>query len=450
MRRIFPAVALVVLSWIGGCAPGAPDSRSAVLITIDTWRADRFGAGGHPGVRTPHLDRFFRGGTQFSEAYSSIPTTLASHASMLSAEWPSGHGVPRNGWPVPDELETIAEILRGEGFSTGAFVSSAALDPQLNLDQGFDVYDYATPLEVSRDQSWREASETLERAEQWWKKTYGPRFLWVPLFEPHFPYDPDPIDFALYDTGYRGEAEGSMDYLFALWEGRERLTEDASAHLESLYHAEITGLDRTLRSFLRVMEEERGLLIILTSDHGESLGEHGLQFKHGPHVFPGDVRIPLVVRGAAPFAPGLSDAMVRTIDFPRTFLDQLGVRADLPPDAGSLTEWARGGNGRTVFAEASMPWNVEVAGAYANAYKQRAVRTPRWSLVVTPWTNQKLWFDRHRDPDELAPGPEPGEAEARRLGAALDEWARRGSARPAPSTVDSALVGRLRALGYID
>ena len=441
---------LLGLIAFAGCSSSSPPAESAILITIDTWRADRFGAGGHPDVRTPHLDRFFRGGTQFVDAWAPIPTTLASHASLLTGEWPTGHGVPRNGWPVPEDVVTIAELLGEEGFSTAAFVSSAALDPGFRLGQGFDVYDFASTARVERDQNWRPAPATLERAQRWWESTPGRRLLWVHFFEPHFPYDPDPVDFALYDTGYRGPADGSMDFLFAAWADSSLLQGGARAHLEALYHAEITGLDRKLGRFLDALAVEHRLLTILTADHGESLGEHGLSFKHGPHVFAGDVSVPLVARGVAPFGPGVSDAVVRTVDVPGTILDLLGVEANLPEGAAALTPSPGHGGDRLSFAEASMPWNVEEAGLYANAHKQRVIRTRDWTYVETPFANEKLWFDRRRDPGERRPAAGPGGEEKDRLTRELTEWIARGTHRPAPSTVDPELIEQLRALGYIE
>jgi len=445
--RAHPLAILALPAAITACSPSssAPPAESAVLLTIDTWRADRFGAGGHPTVRTPHLDRFFRRGTQFCDAFSPVPTTLASHASLLSGEWPTGHGVPRNGWPLPEEVVTLPQILGPAGIACGAFVSSAALDPAFGLARGFDVYDFAASREVARDQAWRPARETLARAERWWDATGGRRFLWVHLFEPHFPYDPDPIDFALYDTGYRGEADGSMDFLFAVWDDASKLDGGGRAHLEALYHAEITGLDRAVGGLLERLSAEDRVVVVVTSDHGESLGEHGLDFKHGPHVFPADVQVPLAVRGGG-YGESLADALVCTVDVPRTLLDALGVPAELPRGAGSLAERGRG----RAFAEASMPWNVEEAGVYANAYKQRAVRTRDWSCIVTPWRRETLWFDRRRDPGELVPLPAPDPSVAEELVADLDAWIAQGKHRPAPATVDPALLERLRALGYIE
>jgi arylsulfatase A-like enzyme len=365
---------------------------------------------------------------------------------MLTGTWPSGHGVPRNGWPVPETVETVPEILQRAGFATAAFVSSAALDPVFGLNQGFDVYDFSATQEVARDQAWRTAGETLERATSWWWSAPRGKFLWVHLFEPHFPYEPDPKIFAPYDTGYSGEAQGTMDFLFALWENKSLVTPGARAHLEALYHAEITTLDLALGEFLGMLAEDPGTFVIVAADHGESMGEHGLEFKHGPHVFPADVQVPLAVRGAS-LSPGVTAAMVRTIDCAPTILEALGVKEPHPQEAVSLTISARGGSELPVFAEASMPWDVERPGVYANALKQRALRTSDWALVVTPWKNEQVWFDRREDPAELAPAGPPEEV-GRRLADTLEEWAEARRVRTDPFSVDPEMIRRLESLGY--
>jgi arylsulfatase A-like enzyme len=257
------------------------------------------------------------------------------------------------------------------------------------------------------------------------------------------------VDFALYDTGYVGPADGSMDFLFAMWDDASLLPPEARRHLEALYHAEITGLDRALGSFLEEVWREERTLVVVTSDHGESLGEHGLRFKHGPHVYPGDVRVPLAVGGTAAFPPGVSGAMVRTLDVYGTILAALGGEPAAGTVSGDLADWAAGGEGLPVFGEASMPWNVEVEGEWANRYKQRVVRTPEWSLVDTPWSGSHSYHDRARDWDELGSGAPPGPV-ARDLRGRLEEWSARPAHRVAPATVDPALVERLEALGYVE
>ena len=434
---------------LGVACSAPPRAASVVLVTIDTWRADSFGAGGSPDIRTPHLDRFFRTATQFADAWAPAPTTLASHASLLTGLWPTEHRIPRNGWPLPEDVPTLAEALHRGGLATGAFVSSAALDAAFGLSRGFDVYDANVTESVVRDQAWRPAAETLAAATAWWNRTSGRRFLWVHLFEPHFPYAPDPVDFALYDTGYRGEANGSMDFLFKLWDTPALLDDGARAHLQSLYHAEITGLDRAIGTFLATVGSERGALVIVTADHGESLGEHGLNFKHGPWVYDADVHVPLALRGGG-FGAALSAATVRTVDCAETIVSALRIRPHSAWPSEDLREWAHGGGGLPAFSEASMPWDVERPDAYPNRLKQHAVRTREWSYVDTPWWHDRReWFRRGEDPAELGPSAPPP-ADAGAMADWLSDWMGRGVPRAEPGTVDPELAAKLRSLGYVD
>lgn len=453
MRTIAFVVCAAALAVFASCS-SAPRARDAVLLTIDTLRADRLGCQGNPLVRTPALDRFFRGATQFSNAFSPAPTTLVSHASMLTGLWPSEHGIPRNGWPLAEGIATLPAQLDAKRFARGAFVSSAALDPRFGLDRGFEVYDCETTRDVARDQAWRSADETCSRALSWWRAEAGRRrFLFLHVFEPHFPYEPERLDLSTYEsaaaTTAADPAAGSMEFLFALWENAALFTPDVREHLLAMYHAEITGLDRRLRPVLDEFADS-GALVVVTADHGESLGERGLNFKHGPNVFPGDVHVPLAIRGTPPFAPGLSDAFVRGIDLAPTILAALGVVAApaLVSDAVDLASRARGGADLPAFSEASMPWNVERPGEYPNREKQRALRTRERALVATPWAGTEEWFDRARDPGEEEPLASPGGDDAARLERDLAAWGDRGAPREPPTGISPELVEQLHGLGY--
>ena len=121
---------------------GACRGCNVLLITIDTLRVDRVGAfGGRPGL-TPNLDRLAADGLRFTHAYSSAPLTLPSHASILTAVSPPVHGLRANGlFRLGANLPTLAEVLKGAGYRTGAFVGSFVLDARFGLNRGFDVYD---------------------------------------------------------------------------------------------------------------------------------------------------------------------------------------------------------------------------------------------------------------------------------------------------------------------
>jgi len=436
------------------CGPPAPppEAASAVLLTIDTWRADSFGAGGHPELRTPHLDRFFRGSLQFSEAFSPIPTTLASHVSMLTGAWPTEHGVPRNVWIVPDDLVTLPEHLADAGFSRAAFVSSSTLDRGTNVDQGFDVYDDALET-ADGTEPWRPAAVTLERARRWWEATGGRRFLWVHVFEPHLPYGPPPELAALHGADPAREPVAPVPWMRDLWRDKSRFTPELRRHLLALYHAEISGLDRRLGPFLAELAAAGDVATIVTSDHGEGLGEHNVFFTHGPKVFAGDVQVPLALR-APGTAAGVSGSAVRTIDVPGTLLGLLGVAAELPLDAEDLRDHANGGEPLTVFGVASAPANAPRAlfedGAYANSRMPRVIRRGHRSFLETPWQGRSLWFDRADDPAELDPRRPAAADSLETLKAELDAWILDARVTDASTELDREFEERMRALGYLD
>jgi arylsulfatase A-like enzyme len=446
---------LAALIALTSCSGPSRRSGSAVLITIDTWRSDRLGAGGHPDLRTPNLDRFFRGGLQFSEAFSPIPTTLPSHVSMLTGAWPTEHGVPRNAWEVPADLETLAEILGERGYGTGAFVSSAALDASTGVGKGFATFDDEITEGSGGLDAWRPARDTVARALAWWGGRDEPRFLWVHVFEPHLPYHPDPAWAKVYAAGPDlGGGRAEVEWVTPMWADKSRFTDEVCAYLISLYHAEISGVDRTLAPLLRELEAHPEVSVVLTSDHGESLGEHNLYFKHGPKVFPADVRVPLVVRGPGAKV-GVSGALVRTIDIPGTLLAMLGEEAELPVDADNLLDWADRDDGLTVFGVASAPHDaparIFVPGEYANVRMPRAIRRGGTSVVKTPWQSDRtLAFERDEDPDErhaLRPEDVPGTDD---LVGELDAWMAEARVTGQEMEMDPQLEEQMRSLGYLD
>lgn len=454
-RRRCPRVLAVALlpMMLSACAPSAtapPEAQSALLLTIDTWRADGIGAGGDPVVRTPWLDRFFRSGIQFAEAHSPIPSTLPSHTSMLTGAWPTQHGVTRNRSEVPDDIVSIAEVLEDEGFSTAAFVSAAVLDERFRLGQGFQKYDFRATNEVDRDQPWRPAPRTLHRALTWWDSTPGRRFLWAHVFEPHHPYEVNPLLVEVYDPGYEGPANGSMRFVMGLWGEEDFVPADVTRHMIALYRAEITAVDRIVGLFLDRIPRE-GTAIIITSDHGESLGEHDLHFRHGPKVFPADIHVPMVVYPGRR-ASAVSGTLVRTIDVPGTFLPLLGVDTamsrTMSTDGDDLMTRVHGED-LPIFGVAAQPWEVMAKDGYPNSTLQRVIRERNAAWVETPWAGTAQWYDRTRDPGELTPADPPDPAEANRMRARLDDWI--DDVVPFADLVEvDGLREQLEALGYVE
>ena len=235
-----------------------------LLITIDTLRADRLGAYGDTLAKTPNLDTLASEGWLYTESHAITPLTLPSHTSILTGLLPREHGVRDNaGFALDSSFQTIAETLQGEGYATGAFISAYVLSHAWGLDQGFDVYhDPFHPRDLLEVAAFGEAQlpagEVLNVAKQWWRNQDDekPKFGWVHLYDPHTPWEPP---------------EG--------WEGDP-------------YRGEISKVDHLLGSLL---EDAKDAWVVVTSDHGEGLWEHG-EREHGVLLGRGVTRVPLIIR----------------------------------------------------------------------------------------------------------------------------------------------------------
>ncbi len=166
--------------------------RNLLLITLDTARADYLGPYGGQEASTPALDALAASGTLFTRAATPIPTTLPSHIVMLSGLMPRDQGVPRNGFALSDSVPLLSEMLREQGYQTMAFISSFALDARFGLDRGFANYDCDYDVDEEGWGLWRRGRETARQAASALLKLPEPFFLWVHLFDPHYPYEPEP------------------------------------------------------------------------------------------------------------------------------------------------------------------------------------------------------------------------------------------------------------------
>jgi arylsulfatase A-like enzyme/tetratricopeptide (TPR) repeat protein len=298
----------VVLGWRAAGRPRAqPQSRRHVLlITIDTLRADAVGAYGNASARTPWIDRLAAAGARFEQAHAQSVVTLPSHANILSGRYPPEHGVRDNsGFRFPPELPTLATLLQKAGYRTGAFVSAFPLAARFGLGRGFDVYDDsfvdARPGTPFREQE-RPGTRTVALARRWLDEDGDrPSFCWVHLYEPHYPYEP-PEAFA------------------SLFPGDP-------------YHGEVAAADAALEPLLEPIlggGDHRQTLVVLTADHGESLGEHG-EATHGIFAYEATLRVPLLLYAPGLVAPGVVTRPVRHVDILPTILDALSM-----PPPGSL------------------------------------------------------------------------------------------------------------------
>src|SRR5258706_3977742 len=272
-RFLIPAC----LVWLS-CAPHAP-RPNVLLVTIDTLRADRLGCYGYGRTTSPHIDRLAEQGALFENAYTPLPRTTQAVASILTGRYPKSHGAVGLFNSFSPANETLAEILKARGYTTAAFTSNNFLRAGKGFDQGFDVYD--NPASGWVEDS---ASSVSGRALQWLRgrPTGSPFLLWVHYLDPHWTYRPvAPFDSA-FDPGFEGPFTLYDDLdAHRLTKGevifRNRLTPRQADHVRALYDGEIAQVDAALAPLLEAASrpELQPLLVVLTSDHGESHGETG-------------------------------------------------------------------------------------------------------------------------------------------------------------------------------
>ena len=275
--------------------------QNLLLITIDTLRADHLGCYGNQNIQTPTIDALAAQGMLFQQAFTPVPITLPSHASILTALYPPAHGIRDNGYFILDDShQTLAEILKEKGYITGAIVASYVLNSRFGLAQGFDFYEDNIVPDPNGNNPFRyerRADAVVALAEDWLSKNKGEKFfLWLHLFDPHDPYEPP--------EPYKSE------------------------YAQTPYDGEIAFTDACLGQLLKKMEElkiQQNTLIVLTSDHGEGLGEHG-EKTHSTFIYDTTLHVPLIISIPGLKAAGRSyDFLVRTTDILPTALGLMGL-----------------------------------------------------------------------------------------------------------------------------
>ncbi len=362
--RLF--VVFCAVAGILGCGSPRPN---ILLVTFDTTRWDHVGYAFRRRGLTPMLDAMAARGTWFSSCISAQPSTLPSHATIMTGLFPQHHGVRNNGtYVVPEEVTTLAERLHAAGYQTHAVVSAYVLDSQFGLDQGFEEYDD----DLSRGPQQKmfmfkeiPASLTTVKAAEWLRKGWSrdrPFFLWIHYFDPHADYEP-PSDIA------------------ALFPGDP-------------YSGEIHYADRELGRVFKELDIEGILddtLFVFTSDHGDSLGEHG-ERTHGLFIYDSTTRVPLLLAGPGVPAGKRVDSLVRTADIVPTVLDLLRLPGRDELDGRSLeTAWEGHDIPRIAYVETIMPrqnfgWS-----------ELRALRSDRLKAIRAP---RPELYDLSKDPGE--------------------------------------------------
>lgn len=416
MIALIGAVALVsATAWFFWPSRTGSADGPIILISIDTLRADRLPAYGYKGTSTPQIDRLVADGVLFEKAYAHSPQTLPSHTSMFSGQLPFEHGVRDNiGFSLKDGQRLIQHALRDQGYATGGFVSAYVLRKQTGFADGFDRYDDDLPPaspDLPLGQVQRPGAETVAAAIRWVDQQESSRFfLFVHIYEPHRPYSPPP------QYAGKNPYDGEVDYSDSI----------VGALLEHLRQKDL--YDRAT--------------IILLSDHGEGLGDHG-EDEHGIFLYRETIQVPLVVK--LPRSRGGNRRVpdpVQHIDLLPTILDLTGATA--PGEwRGRSLEPLLEGTGRVsetgIYAEAMSPryhfgWSELYAIGDARYRFIRAPRDELYDIVKDPAETSSVAAERTQVRDAMRRMLEKLMADAR---------------IQAPSAVSEQDRQRLAALGYV-
>lgn len=432
----YPVLCFLLVLAPLACGATSSQARKAhpnvILITIDTVRADHVGCYGAKDVETPTLDSLAHDGIVFERAISQVPLTWPSHTVILTGTYPFQNGVQDfTGTPLEPRFRSVAQAFKDHGYRTGAVVSSFVLDRSWGLARGFDFYDDAFSPEQFKNRDLglveRMAGESVTRALAWLQKNpQRPFFFWLHLYDPHSPYDPPEP----YRTKFR----------------------------DRLYDGEIAYADHELGRLIAWLKRSQlydSSLIMMLSDHGESLGEHD-EHEHGFFIYNSTVHIPFIVKPPAQSGvrPRRVSTPVETTAVAPLLLRMAGVNDDAIEQLGSAdsakepprlvakwidTEFARDtpAYSETFYPFSSFGWNP-----------LHAVETSRYHYIDAPTPEL---YDLASDPGETTNIAAQQTATVAVLKSKVQELLGRNPFQAAAhgAGVSPDAAEKLRALGYV-
>ncbi|MGE5207660.1 MAG: sulfatase-like hydrolase/transferase [Chlamydiota bacterium] len=427
MSRVLRLSAFCLIS--AALAAAAPQPRAAapvnlLLVTIDTLRPDHLGCYGSRQVRTPNIDSLAAAGTRFEHAYTPVPITLPSHTVMMTGTYPMYSGINDfSGNRVNPQQPTLASILRQRGYATGAVLGSAVLDHRFGLNQGFDFYydhfDFSRLEDANLDLMKRPGNVVVDQALEWLAANSGkPFFLWVHLYDPHTPYQPPPP----FDREYQGRP----------------------------YDGEIAFADLQLGRLLRFLKQKQlygRTLIVLTGDHGESLGEHG-EKTHGFFIYDTTLRIPFIVKLPAGQRQDATVAQASsTVDLLPTVLEVLKIPPPADAQGASLLPEILGkprpaSVSTQLYSESFLPL------LHFDWSDLRGIQVGKYHYIDVP---KPELYDLSTDPGELHNLYTEKPAIAQELKSQLDAMEKKytaGTQQAQSMPLDPVLMERLKSLGY--
>jgi len=459
VERISLALLLLASTSTLGCRRDERVSevpQKIVLISIDTTRADHLSAYGYLRETSPALSRLSDEGVRFVRAYSPMPTTDPSHATMLTGEYPRTHGIVQNAAKRRNPRgPSLGAWLRERGYFTAAITARLGLDPTLRGIRGFDYTD-SPRLPIK----WRSAGEVVDRVRGLLDvhESTRPLFLWVHLWEPHKPYEP---------SEERAERFGGATRLPKLADPPRFLAAGETVSAEQvegsvrLYDAEIATADEAVS---RIVAAARAAaprdvepLVVIVSDHGESLAERQderrIAFGHGALLYDEVVRVPWIVHWPGVLAPARIETPVSLVDLAPTLAGLVDPAHPLVTEGRDLArEIRRGGEptSRAIIVD-RRPFATHPLDDLA--YGEIAWIDFPWKMIVSDGPRGTELYDLNEDPEELTNRASERPEVAERLLARLRDWERKhsaGATTRGTTRKRAAELEALRSLGYIE
>ncbi len=431
-KSVLALACIGLLASCGDAPVGPPTTQpNLLMITFDTLRADHLGAYGNLDGLTPNFDQLAAESIKFTNAYAVSSTTGPSHATIFSGLYPNEHGVLKNGVMLSDDVVTIAEVLRDNGYSTAAFVSSYIVKSDFGWVQGFDKYDEHYNFARRR---W--GGLTVDAASEWIadQPNDKPWCVWVHFMDPHKPYKQP----AEYLEPYITSELSCNDLDMASYKG-------AVAYMDSV----LPKLINTISS----QEAGAGTLMAITSDHGELFGEHG-HYGHGGGLYEDTQRAPLIFKHTS-LKPQQIDTIVGLVDYTPTVLDMLNIDAGTEMSGKSLRPMIDGSDAtmrtvfmqRRIFDESSVEQILAETGANVSG-SQWSVIDGDYKLILAPEANEVQLFNLNTDPQELDNVAETDSVQLRKMRVVLSAILDAQTLRVSATELSDEVLQNLEQLGY--
>jgi arylsulfatase A-like enzyme len=402
MKKSLLAVLLTALLACSGGEGGRP--VNVMVIGLDTVRADHLGCYGYHRDTSPEIDRLAAEGTLFEYAVSHSPWTLPSFATVFTSLYPTQHRAGFVRSSMGRGFPTLGTILSDNGYSTGAIINTAALNPVFGIDRGFEYYD-VVPISAGR------VADGTTRAALEWIDAQGenPFFVFVHYYDPHLPFSPPAPYDTLFDPDYSGPLGSSFDPDFLPtdrmhgFEKMMALPERDKQHIVALYDGEIAFADRAIGDLLDGLQA-RGLrentLVVFMSDHGEEFFDHG-GFAHGHTLYEELLRVPLIfsLPGRIPARSRVPN-MVRLVDIMPTVLALTGTETDARMEGRDLNALFRGEPAAGPPQAGALLVDEAFSEGMLYGPEQKSITAYPYKLIRKMASGVEILFDLYRDPGE--------------------------------------------------